>query len=156
MFFRGYVQLTAAQSSSEDSVEVRFRESIRDHLRKGAVLTCARWGPATRVSDGGGAVDLMIELVYCDLFLLSSTPLDAFGVCIDSFAECGCVGGRACGRARLALPEHWRRNALVSWGCDIRGAAASGTIGVRCVQGISSKSRKGSQLGSRRYDPGGN
>ena len=35
-----------------------------------------------------------------------------------SFAESGCVGGCACGGVRLALPEDWRRNALVGGGCN--------------------------------------
>ena len=31
-------------------------------------------------------------------------------------ARSGRVGGRACGRVRFALPEDWRRDALVGWG----------------------------------------
>eukprot|EP00904_Undaria_pinnatifida_P002707 jgi/Undpi1/12437/HiC_scaffold_5.g02108.m1 len=41
-----------------------------------------------------------------------------------SFAESGCVGGCACGGVRLALPEDWRRNALVGRGCNTGGVAA--------------------------------
>ena len=79
-FFRENIQLTASQWSSADRVEVRFRGSKGDQLRKGAVLTRVRCGPALRVGDGGGAVDLMIELMSCYLFLPSSAPLAAFGV----------------------------------------------------------------------------
>ena len=48
-FFRGNIQLTDAQWSTADRVEVRFRGSKGDQLRKGVVVTCARvrrcaWG----------------------------------------------------------------------------------------------------------------
>ena len=79
-FLRGNVQLTVAQWSTADRVEVRFHGSKGDYLRKGAVVTRARKGPSMRVREGGGAVDLMIELMSCYLFLPSSAPLVAFGV----------------------------------------------------------------------------
>ena len=78
-FFRGNVQLTASQRSNADRVEVRFRGSKGDQLRKRAVTTNVRCGPALRVGDGGGAVDLMMDLMPCYLFLPSSAPLAAFG-----------------------------------------------------------------------------
>ena len=53
-------------------------------LRKGAVLTRARKGPPKPVGAGGGAVDLMVELLSCCLFLPPSAPLVAFA----------CGGGR--------------------------------------------------------------
>ena len=79
-FFRGNIQLTVAQWSTADHVEVRFRRSKGDQLRKGAVVTHARKGPSLRVGEGGGAVDLIIELMSCYLFLPSSAPLVACGV----------------------------------------------------------------------------
>ena len=79
-FFRGNIQLTVAQWSNADRVEVRFRGSKGDQLRKGAAVTHVRKGPSMHVREGGGAVDLMIELMSCYLFLPSSTPLVAFGV----------------------------------------------------------------------------
>ena len=79
-FFRGNIQLTVAQWSTADRVEVRFRGSKGDQLRKGAVVTRVRKGPSMRVGEGGGAVDLMIQLMSCYLFLPSSAPLVAFGI----------------------------------------------------------------------------
>ena len=78
-FFRGGRQLEWGQWPTADRVEVRFRGSKGDQLRKGAVLTRARKGPPRPVGDGGGAVDLMIELLSCYLFLPPSAPLVAFG-----------------------------------------------------------------------------
>ena len=49
-------------------------------MRKEAVLTRVRGGPSMRVGDGGGDVDLMIELMSCYLFLPTSPPIAAFGV----------------------------------------------------------------------------
>ena len=79
-FFRGNIQLTVAQWSTADRVEVWFRGSKGGQLRKGVVVTRVRKGPSMRVGEGGGAVDLMIELMSCYLFLPSSAPLVAFGV----------------------------------------------------------------------------
>ena len=62
-----------------DRVEVRFRGPKGDHLRKGAILTRARKGPPKPVGAGGGAVDLMVELLLCYLFLPPSSLLVAFG-----------------------------------------------------------------------------
>ena len=50
-------------------------------MRKGAVVTRGQVGPPRRVGAGGGAVDLMIELLFCYLFLPPSAPLVAFGIC---------------------------------------------------------------------------
>ncbi len=77
-FFCGNIQLTVAQWSTADHVKVRFRGPQGDQPRKGAVVTHVRKGPSTRVGEGGGAVDLMIELMSCYLFLPSSAPLVAF------------------------------------------------------------------------------
>ena len=79
-FFRGNIQLTVAQWSTADLVEVRFRGSKGDQLRKGAVVTRVQKGPSMRVGEGGGAVDRIIEMMSCYLFLPSSPPLVAFGV----------------------------------------------------------------------------
>ena len=76
-FFRGKIQLIVAQWSTADHVEVRFRGSMGDQLRKGAVVTHVRKDPSMRVGEGGGAVDLMIELMSCYLFLPSLAPLVA-------------------------------------------------------------------------------
>ena len=79
-FFRRNIQLTVAQWSTADRVDVRFRGSKGGQLRKGAVVTRVRKGPSMRVGEGGGAVDLMIELMSCYLFLSSLVLLVAFGV----------------------------------------------------------------------------
>jgi len=78
-FFCGKVQLVSARWSTADRVEVRFRGSKGDQMRKGVVLTRVRGGPPRPVGAGGNAVDLMIELMSCYLFLPSSAPLVAFG-----------------------------------------------------------------------------
>ena len=62
-----------------DRVEVRFLGSKGDQLRKGAILTRARKGPPKAVVAGGDAVDLLVELLSCHLFLPPSAPLVAFG-----------------------------------------------------------------------------
>ena len=77
--FRGNVQLTAAPWVSADRVEVRFRGSKGDQMRTGRVLTRVRGGAPRPLGAGGGAFDLMIELMSCCLFLPSSAPLVAFG-----------------------------------------------------------------------------
>ena len=79
-FIRGNIQLTVAQWSTEDRVEVRFRGSDGEQLRKCAVVTGVGKGPSMRVGEGGGVVDLIIELMSCYFFLPSSAPLIAFGV----------------------------------------------------------------------------
>ena len=79
-FFRGNIQLTVAQWSTADHIEVRLRGSKGDQLRKGAVVTHVRKGPSMRVGKGGRAVDLMIELMSFYVFLPSSAPLAACGV----------------------------------------------------------------------------
>ena len=77
-YFRGNIQLTVAQWSTADRVEVRFRGLKGGQLRKGAVVTRVRKGPSMRVGEGGGAVNLMIKWMYCYLFLPPSAPLVAF------------------------------------------------------------------------------
>ena len=67
-FFRGRVQLGVAQWSRADRVEVRFRGFKGDQLRKGAVISRVRAGSPRPVGAGGGAVDLMLELMSCYLF----------------------------------------------------------------------------------------
>jgi len=61
-------------------VEVHFRSSKGDQFRKGAVVTRKRSGPPRLVEAGGGAVDLMIELLSCYMFLPSHAPLVVFGI----------------------------------------------------------------------------
>ena len=72
--------LQPAQWVSADPVEVRFRSSKGDQFRKGAVVTRTRSGASRRVEAGGGAVDLMVELLSFYTFLPSCAPLVAFGV----------------------------------------------------------------------------
>ena len=78
-FFRGRAQLGVAQWSKADSVEVRFRGSKGDQLRKRAFISRNRAGSRRPVGAGGDAVDLMLELMSCYLFLPSSAPLVADG-----------------------------------------------------------------------------
>ena len=73
-FFSGDSQQAEALWSTDDRVEVRFRGSKGNQSRKGAVLTHVR-----PVGAGGGAVDLLIEVMSCYLFLPSSAPLVVFG-----------------------------------------------------------------------------
>ena len=80
-FFRGATQLLLpAQWVLADRVEVRCRSSKGDQFRKGAVVTRARSGASRRVEADGGAVDLMVELLFLYTFLPSCAPLVAFGV----------------------------------------------------------------------------
>ncbi|CAB1107236.1 unnamed protein product [Ectocarpus sp. CCAP 1310/34] len=78
-FFLGSRQLPPERRGEADRVEVRFRSSKGDQFRKGAVCTRARPGPPQSVECGGGAVDVMIELLSCFPVLPSSAPLVAFG-----------------------------------------------------------------------------
>lgn len=80
-FFRGTVQLfLPAQWYLADRVELRFRSSKGDQFRKGAVVTRTRSGSGCGVENGGGAVDIMVELLSLYTFLPSCAPLVAFGV----------------------------------------------------------------------------
>ena len=130
-FFRGNAQLTAALWASADRVEVRFRGSKGDQMRTGRVLTRVREGQPRPLGAGGGAVDLMIELMSCYLFLPSSAPLVAFGtgngrwsMWTQQQATTSLRAVVACGRVRFALPEDWGRNSLVGGGGFTRGVAA--------------------------------
>ena len=67
-----------AHWSTADRVELRFRGSKGDQFRKGAVISRVLAGWPRSVGAGGGAVDLMLELISCYLFLPSSTPLVAY------------------------------------------------------------------------------
>ena len=81
VFFKGSAQLDWSMWEFATRMEVRFRASKCDQMRKGAVLTRSRTGPPRKLSEGGGgAVDLMIELMSCSsMFLPPSAPLVAFG-----------------------------------------------------------------------------
>ena len=79
VYFRGRAQLRVAQWSRADRVEVRFRGSKGDQLRKGVVISRVRAGSPRPVGAGGGAVDLMLELMSCYFFLPSSASLVAYG-----------------------------------------------------------------------------
>ena len=76
--FRGRSQLRMAQWSRADRVEVRFRGSEGDQLRKGAVIPRVQAGSPKRVVAGAGVVDLMIEMMSCCCFFSSSAPLVAY------------------------------------------------------------------------------
>ena len=78
-FSRGRAQLGVAQWSRADPVEVRFRGSKGDQLRKEAAPSRVRAGSPKPAGVGGGAVDRMLELMSCYLFLPSSAPLVAYG-----------------------------------------------------------------------------
>ena len=79
VFFKGSAQLDWSMWEFATKMEVRFRASKGDQLRKGAVLTRSGKGPPRKLSEGGGAVDLMIELMSCYMLLPPSAPLVAFG-----------------------------------------------------------------------------
>lgn len=79
-FFAGSVQLILpTRWPLADRVEVRFRYSKGDQLRKGAVLTRVRSGPYRPVEAGGGAVACMVELLLYYPSLPSHSPLVAVG-----------------------------------------------------------------------------
>ena len=116
-FFRGNVQLTAAPWVSADRVEVRFRGSKGDQMRTGRVLTRVRGGGAEafgcrwrrRRSHDRVDVFLSVFSVLCPPGCVrygqrKMVYVDAAGS-NDIVACSGCVGGRACGRVRFALPQ---------------------------------------------------
>ena len=72
-------QLPQARWHLADRVEVRFRSSKADQLRKGSVVTRVRTGPPRSVEHGGGAVNVIVELLLSFPFLPSHAPLVAFG-----------------------------------------------------------------------------
>ena len=79
-FFHGSVQLTSRDKwALADRVEVRFRSSKGDQFRKGAVCTRTRQHAPCPVESGGGAVDVMVELLSAFPFLPSHAPLVAVG-----------------------------------------------------------------------------
>ena len=77
-FFKGSEQLDWHLWPRADRVEVRFRGSKGDQYRKGAVLTRVRGAIATALHLGGGAVDLMVELMSSQLLLPPSAPLASY------------------------------------------------------------------------------
>ena len=62
-FIRSRAQLWVAQWSTADRVEVCFRGCQGDQLRKGAVVSRVRAGSPRPVGAGGGAVNLVLELM---------------------------------------------------------------------------------------------
>ena len=82
--FRCRVQVGLAQWSRSDVVEVQFRGSKGEQMRKGAVISRVWAGSPRPVGAGGGAVDLMLEFMSCYLSPPLSAPLVA----------CGSGGGR--------------------------------------------------------------
>jgi len=69
-----------------DRCEVRFRSAKGDQLRKGRVLTRVRTSPPAPVELGGGAVDVLVELLSVNQFLPPHAPLVAFGVGDDRWS----------------------------------------------------------------------
>ena len=78
-FFLLSEQLPQARWHLADRVEVRFRSSRADQLRKGSVVTRVRTVPPRSVEHGGGAVDIIVELLLSFPFLPPHAPLVAFG-----------------------------------------------------------------------------
>ena len=78
VFFRGRIQLRVAELPTADRVEVRFRASKGDQLREGAVISRVRACSPRAVRAGGGAVDLMLELMSCFSFALVGSPGDVW------------------------------------------------------------------------------
>ena len=78
-FFSSRAQLGVAQWLRADRVDVQFRGSKDDQLRKGSITSRVQAGVPRPVGGGGGAVDLMPELMSCCLVLPSSAPLVAYG-----------------------------------------------------------------------------
>ena len=86
VFFRGSTQLDWTMWGQVDRVEVRFRSLKVDQLRDGTVMTRARADPPLPLRDGGGVVELMIELLASCMFLPSHAPLAAFGTARDNWS----------------------------------------------------------------------
>ena len=87
-----------------------------------AFLTRVRGGPALRVGDGGGTVDIMIEVMSCYLFLPSSAPLVAFGVGHGRWSMWTQQQTTTALRKVVALAgaRDWTRNPLVGGCCSVR------------------------------------
>ena len=86
VFFWGSTQLDWTMWGQADRVEVPFRSSKGDQLRNGTVMTRARADPPLPLRDGGGAVELMIELLSSCMSLPSHEPLAAFGTTRDNWS----------------------------------------------------------------------
>ena len=84
--FKRAVQMSVGLWHLADRVELRFWSSKGDQLRKGKVLTRVRKHAPQVFEAGGGAVDLMIELLSCFRSLPSNAPSVAFGVDGGSWA----------------------------------------------------------------------
>ena len=80
VFFRGSTQLDWTMWGQADRVEDRFRSSKGDQLGDGTVMVRARADLPLSLRYGGGAVELMIELLSSRMFLPSHAPLAAFGI----------------------------------------------------------------------------
>lgn len=77
--FKGSQQLRAAREWLTDCVEVRFRGSKGTRLRRRAIVSRVRVGAPALVQCGGGAVDLVAELVAARLYHPADAPLMAYG-----------------------------------------------------------------------------
>ena len=79
IFFRGSTQLDWTMWGQADRVDVQFRSPKEDQLRNRTVMTRARADPPLPLWEGGGAVELVIELLSSCMFIPSHAPLAAFG-----------------------------------------------------------------------------
>lgn len=69
------VQLLPEQWHLADRVEVRFRSSKGEQLRKGAALVSERRGPPRLVEEGGARWGVMVELLSYSPSLPYHAPL---------------------------------------------------------------------------------
>ena len=86
-FFREGTKVERPQWVSAETVEMRFRASKGDQLRKGTVVTRSRDPPSkSQAEQKPGAVELLIELMSHDPTLPRHAPLVAYR------SICGSVG----------------------------------------------------------------
>lgn len=79
-FFRDDNQLSLDGVKETNKVELRLRSSKADPIRKGVRITRMRSGPPRTIADGGGAVDVVVELVPLFPSLPSHATLAAFSL----------------------------------------------------------------------------
>ena len=79
VFFWGRTQLDWTMWCQADRIKVQFRSSKGDQLWDEMMVTFAHGGPSLALQDGGGAVDLIFELLSYCICLLSYAAMAAFG-----------------------------------------------------------------------------
>ena len=127
VFFRGSIQLDWTMWGQADRVVVRFRNSKGDQLRYGMVMMRARTDSHLPLRDGGGAVELMVELLSSFMSLPSLAPLAAFGTVQGNWSVWTQAGA-------TALP-------FAEW-CRWRDCRRMGTRCTPCVLGASPSCRR--------------